>query len=432
MYPPLTTQSSQDTQAIVNAAAELTAQTFRSVDEAIESVLRVASRLVRSRTLFIARFDTVEPVGRVLNVLTIHQREGGSSVPLGISGPVERTYCNTIWKTGAPLLVEDSRSDPFYSQLPVTEEQNIGSYVGVPLLYGNGQVYGTLCGLDPEPIEMRGHPEMVDLLQILARLLISYIERDELNRELEKQRNIANTLLQSEKQARADAEAASTMRRKLTAIIAHELREPLASIKTYSDNLLARCVPEQREDLAAIDAEAIRLTDLIEQVFDLTQIETGLFNVRPEVESLADVITEALPQLQSVSFGHRLDIDLPSDLSPVWADRLRVAQLLASLVGNAAKFSPIDTPIRLSAGVQGDEIQIDVADNGPGIPADVRDTVFEAFRQLETRQLHGIEGVGLGLSVCKGIVDAHGGRIWVAERSTPGTTIAFTLMTASA
>jgi signal transduction histidine kinase len=109
------------------------------------------------------------------------------------------------------------------------------------------------------------------------------------------------------------------------------------------------------------------------------------------------------------------------------ADRQRIAQVLANLAGNAAKFSPVGSTISVNAGVDQNHLRVDVADQGVGIPPEKRETIFETFVQLETQQFTGRRGLGIGLSLCKGVIEAHGGSIWVGHKDDPGTVISFTL-----
>lgn len=168
---------------ILREMTHLTALSFATSDEAIDAVLAVMSRLLETRTLFLVRFDEIAGGERILNVLRVLDNDG---IPLrtGSAGPLPETYCNTISTQQAPLIIDDTHGDPFYSALPSTTALGIRSYVGVPLIFSDGEMYGTLCGIDAFPTRMAEQPELVDFLQILARFLISQIERDEANARL--------------------------------------------------------------------------------------------------------------------------------------------------------------------------------------------------------------------------------------------------------
>jgi signal transduction histidine kinase len=238
-------------------------------------------------------------------------------------------------------------------------------------------------------------------------------------------------LMEAETQARQEAEAANELKLKFLAMISHELRTPLASIKGFATTLLADDViwpPEkQRDFLQTIDSEADKLSDLIEQMLDLSRMEAGVLRILPKRQSLYHVINSALPQLHALSSDHELVVDIPSDLPQILGDEQRIAQVLTNLVGNAAKYSPSQTKIIVSGHVCAPMIQVDVADQGIGIPATERSHIFEAFYQTKSKSSVYVRGAGLGLAICKGLVEAQGGTIWLQDRPGPGTTISFTL-----
>jgi signal transduction histidine kinase len=242
-----------------------------------------------------------------------------------------------------------------------------------------------------------------------------------------------NTLrsLAAEARARREAEKADALKLKFLAMISHELRTPLTSIKGFATTLLAEDVQwpleSQRDFLQTISDEADKLGDLIEQLLDLSRLEAGALRIAPRPQTIERVFNAAMAQLQVVTARHYLNLDVPADLPLVYADSDRIAQVLTNLVSNAAKFSPAQTIITVSATPVEDQIQIDVSDQGRGIaPAD-RQRVFEPFRQVADHGNYRTSGAGLGLAICKGLVEAHGGRIWVQERSGSGTIVSFTL-----
>jgi signal transduction histidine kinase len=238
-------------------------------------------------------------------------------------------------------------------------------------------------------------------------------------------------LLEAESQARHDAERANELKLKFLGMISHELRTPLTSIKGFTTTLLAEDVqwpPEkQRDFLMTISQESDKLHELIEQLLDLSRIEAGVLRIAPVEVSLAKVIESARPQLSALTIEHELKIEIPPDLPLLVADEQRIAQVVTNLVSNAVKFSPAHSQIILMARTDGKNIQVDVADQGAGIPAADRQRVFAAFRQLENGSSSQAKGAGLGLAICKGLVEAHHGRIWVQDHEQPGTVISFTL-----
>lgn len=220
-------------------------------------------------------------------------------------------------------------------------------------------------------------------------------------------------------------------RMKFLAMITHELRAPLASIKGFVTTLLATDMEwepdKQHEFLSIVDAETDKLTELIDQVLDLARLDAGLMRITLNACALSDIFSRATVQLTTMTQNHILETTLKADLPNILADQQRVAQVLVNLVGNAVKYTPPYTGIHLSAVQTGDYVRVDVGDEGPGIPADVMPYLFQPFRRGINNRMQDIEGAGLGLAISKGLIEAHGGRIWLQEHDGPGTIISFTL-----
>lgn len=238
-------------------------------------------------------------------------------------------------------------------------------------------------------------------------------------------------LLETESQARQEAEKANDLKLKFLAMISHELRTPLASIKGFATTLLAEDVvwpaDKQLDFLQTIDNESDKLSDLIEQLLDLSRMEAGILRIQPKKLSLHNVLDSSIAQLEAVTPEHELKLNIPPALPFIYGDEQRIAQVLTNLVGNAARYSPVGKQINISVFRSGEFIQIDVADQGPGIPPPERPLIFEAFRQLDNGTGNHTKGAGLGLAICKGLIEAHGGKIWVNDHPGSGTVMSFTL-----
>jgi K+-sensing histidine kinase KdpD len=238
-------------------------------------------------------------------------------------------------------------------------------------------------------------------------------------------------LLEIEAESRHEAERANEIKTRFLAMISHELRTPLTSIKGFTTTLLAEDVAwemeEQRDFVQTIQQEANRLQELIDHLLDLSRLEAGMLPIAMEPHSLQEIIADALPQFQVMTQKHVLSLRLPEKLPPVFVDAKRIAQILVNLVHNAALYAPDGTEIILTAGVRGGWIQVGVIDQGPGIPPAERKRIFQAFRRGMHEENGTGKGAGLGLAVCKGLVEAHGGRIWIKKQTIPGTTISFTI-----
>jgi two-component system, chemotaxis family, CheB/CheR fusion protein len=237
-------------------------------------------------------------------------------------------------------------------------------------------------------------------------------------------------LLKREQEARAVAEAANRAKLQFVAMLAHELRNPLASIKGFASSLLADDVqfpPEtQREFMQIIGQESDKLNDLIEQLLDISRLQAGALRVTTQPTSVEAIIDTAMTQIRTMTANHQFNLDVMPDLPMVNADRERTAQVIVNLAQNAAKFSPTGSKIKLHVQRNIAYVQFDVIDEGVGIPQEEREAVFEAFRQVGTSQQSN-KGAGLGLAICKGLVEVQNGQIWIDNDKVLGTTISFTL-----
>jgi two-component system sensor histidine kinase KdpD len=238
-------------------------------------------------------------------------------------------------------------------------------------------------------------------------------------------------LLEVAEESRHEAERANAIKTEFLAMISHELRTPLTSIIGFTTTLLAEDVTwephEQRDFIQTIQQEANRLQELISQLLDLSRLEAGMLPVERAPHTLDEIMKDALPQFHSLTSGHTFTTHLSANLPPVNVDARRIAQVLVNLVRNAATYAPQGTAISISASVRGSFVQINVNDQGPGIPSSEHKKVFKAFQRGANVENSAVQGAGLGLAICKGLVEAHGGHIWIKKKNSPGATISFTI-----
>lgn len=234
-----------------------------------------------------------------------------------------------------------------------------------------------------------------------------------------------------EEDFRREAEKANQIKTEFLGMISHELRTPLTSILGFTSTLLAKDVrwdaDEQHDFIQTIQNEAYRLQELVDRLLELSRLEAEMLPISMKSNSLSEVVEEALLQLQSLTAGHTISLHIPANLPPVYVDAKRIVQVLVNLIRNASTYSPKGTEISISASVRGGFIQVNVSDQGPGIPPVEHKRVFEAFRRGDDIEKGSTQGAGLGLAICKGLVEAHGGRIWIKRKNTSGTTISFTI-----
>jgi len=215
----------------------------------------------------------------------------------------------------------------------------------------------------------------------------------------------------------------------LISTVSHELRTPLASIKGYTTTLLAEDVKwdlqSQHEFLKIISSETDRLSALVSDLLDLSRFEAGSLVLECSECDIIELIKRAATNA-SPKPGDRLQIDIPADLPYIQADPRRIEVVLRNLIENATKYSGPDNPIRVCADIQQGQLIVTVEDEGPGIPNEQSDRIFESFYRLEENLHHPNSGFGLGLSICQGFIKAHGGEIW-AEPCPTGACISFSL-----
>lgn len=228
------------------------------------------------------------------------------------------------------------------------------------------------------------------------------------------------------------AEVARSTEKLQTALlntISHNLRTPLATItgvlSTLNDEgtLLDQETRHSLTETAAQEAE--RLNRLVGNLLDMTRLEAGALKLVREPCEVGDVIGAALEQLSGPIKDRHVQVNAPTDLPLVPMDFVLIQQVLVNLLDNAMKYSPAEAPIEIDARLADQEIQIDVADRGVGIPEDDLTRIFNKFFRLQ--HPGSSVGSGLGLAICKGIIEIHGGRIWAQNRPDGGTIVAFRL-----
>ena len=321
-----------------------------------------------------------------------------------------------LFHPSRPTVISDITNDKHLTPTVVDllEKKQIQSLAIFPLIALRNWV-GSLLVFFPtakyfDPIELRHFKVLVDQASITLYNL---------------------KLLEIEADSRHEAEKATEIKTRFLAMISHELRTPLTSIKGYTSTLLADDVTwdqeEQRDFYQTIDQEANRLEELIDHLLDLSRLEEGMLPINLEPHPFTEIVTDVLPQIQTLTINHALSVRLPATLPNVNVDAKRIAQVLVNLIHNAATYTPEGTKILLSAAIRGDRLQVSVSDLGPGIPPAEHKRVFQAFRRGIREENGTGKGAGLGLAICKGLVEAHGGRIWIKKQTSSGATISFTI-----
>ncbi len=223
------------------------------------------------------------------------------------------------------------------------------------------------------------------------------------------------------------------MKNEFISVASHEMRTPMTSIKGSLELLLggyAGELPDEATELLGISLTAVdRLVRLINDLLDISKIESGKMEFHLEPMDMNDIVRKSMRSLRSLAEAHRVSIqaEYADTLPTVLADRDHLEQVITNLLSNALKYSPADSQVSICVSSAPAAARVTVSDQGPGIALDQRDRVFDRFTQL-----HGAKkGTGLGLTICRAIVQEHGGRIWVESKIGHGAQFIFELPAAS-
>jgi signal transduction histidine kinase len=254
-------------------------------------------------------------------------------------------------------------------------------------------------------------------VQIAANVKSS--EMDELDQLALSFNRMASTLEQVE-----------SKRRQLIGDVAHELRTPLTTIKDSMEGLIDGMLPSNEDAFQEIYREADRMERLVNDLQELSRVEVGAYDLelRPlAVSHLVDVTVQRLSR-QFEEKGIVLDLNIPKGLPNVYADENRIYQVLLNLVGNALQYTPQGGRVEITADYAEGEVFITVTDTGIGIPKEHLENIFTRFYRVDKSRSRAGGGSGIGLTISKHLVEAHGGRIWVEDnQSQKGSVFAFTL-----
>jgi two-component system sensor histidine kinase KdpD len=281
----------------------------------------------------------------------------------------------------------------------------------VPLIGSRGRV-GVLAVFAGEGARL-DDPDERQLLQTVAGLIGSAVERTQLADEARR----ATLRIETEQ-----------LRNALLSSVSHDLRTPLGVVTGATSALLEDDAPKdeatRRALLQTAHEESLRLNRLVGNLLEMTRLEAGALKVQKEAQPLEEVVGAALNRVDDRLRGRVVRTDIPGDLPLVPLDSVLIEQVLINLLENATKYTPAGSPIDITARARAGEVIVEVDDCGPGVPAAEAERVFAKF--YRGREVEG-GGVGLGLTICRGIVSAHGGRIWVENRPGGGASFQFTL-----
>jgi two-component system, OmpR family, sensor histidine kinase KdpD len=404
--PPRFTFAVADTEYLVTFAvmlavafviSDLATRIRAQAEAAREREGRTAALYAMSRDLGRAR-----DVPEVLASAARHLTEGFTvHVAVLLPGPDGALASHS----GGAASFEPDASDRAVARWAFEHRQAAG--VGTTTLPGARALYLPLIasrdplgvlGLRPADAHAFDAPEQFHQLETFASQAASALERARLAEEAQRA------------ELRAETER---LRNSLLSSVSHDLRTPLSSITGAATTLLDQGsrldANTQRELLESVRDEAERLNRLVQDLLEMTRLESGTLRLHRDWHSLEEVVGAALRRLGKRLADRTLDIRLPPDLPLVLMDDLLVEQVLVNLLDNVAKYTPAGSPVKIAATASNERVTVEIADRGPGLSPGDEDRVFDKFfRGAGSTE----RGAGLGLAICRGIIEAHGGRIW--------------------
>ena len=236
-------------------------------------------------------------------------------------------------------------------------------------------------------------------------------------------------LYRKEKQLRQQIEEEMHRRVEFSRMLAHELKTPLTSVVTSSDSLIGELEDDRHLSLARnISRGTASLSSRVDELLDLAKGEVGILELDAESVNLHEMLREAVENVNSLALnqGQSIEMQLPPSFPQVRADVSRIQQVVSNLLDNALKFTPRDGEITLKANLMDNALNIEVQDTGPGMSKQEQDRIFEPYQRMSADKGR-LGGLGLGLALCKRLVELHGGQIWVKSRPGKGATFGFSL-----
>jgi two-component system sensor histidine kinase KdpD len=234
-------------------------------------------------------------------------------------------------------------------------------------------------------------------------------------------------LAQAESRAKV-LEESDRLKSAILSSVSHELRTPLSTIKAAASSLRGNEVgwdsPARVELIAAIDDESDHLNMLVGNLLDMSRIESGALKPKREWNILSEIVGSVTARMKYSAEEHKVEIDIPESLPFIPADYVQMEQVFTNLISNSVKYAPANSLIRIRASIEGECIRVQVSNQGPQIPPEHLERIFDKFYRIN--EADRVTGTGLGLSICKGIIEAHGGKIW-AENLRDGLAFNFTL-----
>jgi signal transduction histidine kinase len=379
-------------------------------EEAFDRFTRLASKLLHTPIALVCLVDKDRQ---------FFKSAAGLGEPLDIprETPLSYSFCRYVVAAGTPFVVTDARQHPLVYDSLAVRELRVLAYAGMPLTIPSGQTLGSFCAIDQQPRPWT--PQELEVLQSLASAVRTEIELRLTARQL---RDNYRRL-----------QASETLRDDLVHMLVHDLRTPLTTLISglYLVQEAGTLNDIQAECLTTALRGSETLLGMINDMLDVHKMEAGQQILVYTELAPDELVTHVLEQVTQLAHdrGLTLTTECAAALPRLVGDADKLQRTLVNLLGNALKFTPSGGAVTVAARASTDAaaVHFSVTDTGPGIPREAFDYIFEKFGQVAMQHTSGQRSTGLGLTFCKMVVEAHGGRIWVDSELGKGSTFTCTI-----
>jgi K+-sensing histidine kinase KdpD len=359
--------------------------------DAVPTILEVLCRTTGMRFAAVARVTEDHWVAcAVRDEIEFGLKPGGEL-------KVDTTICDQIRASGEPVVIDHVAEDADYCGHPTPAMYGFQSYISMPIRLPSGKFFGTLCAIDPLPAKLK-RPETIGMCKMFADLVGFHLDAQE--------------RLQAKEAALLHERERAELREQLIAVLGHDLRSPLAALVSGVRLLQTESLSAKGVMVVDLIQETIaRMSGLVDNVLDFARgrLGGGLDVYRRPVD-LGPVLKQVIAELRAVWPNRMIEVQLAL-LQSICCDRVRMAQLVSSLVENALAHGAADAPVRVWAACDDDMLEVAVANGGEPIPMGMLERLFEPFARNGERR----GGLGLGLYIAAEIAKAHGGRLDVSS-----------------
>lgn len=400
--PSKSGRGERDAAWMLTALAALNSRPMSSTAGQIQAYLSLVCHFLGVRTAFVACLGPES-----LYIIDVADQDGCPILP-DTTLWIEESFCQYVRTTGAPIVIPDARHDVRVREVASRQMFTIGAYVGVPVLLPDGDMYGTLCALDPQPQLFTS--AQVDVMRIIAAQIAPLL---------------APSAVTPVSTARSTPPAAHPEidSRTFFEVVTHDLRSPLMSIVGYTDLLIHEfggpLTDDQREMLDQIHSSARFMNRLVNDLYDVAVLESAALMLVTEEFDPQRLATEVLAEHRSAAQAKQVDLRLTSRSAPptIIGDRDRLRQILHNFLSNGLRYTAAGT-ILLHVECQEEVIIFQVTDSGPGIPEDALDRIWERGHRLSSAG----NGLGIGLYIVRQLATAMGGTVGVESTVGVGST----------